>query len=65
MVNLEKSTGSTFGQKASISRDLAETISTKYNIHPGFMADMIGRPNYWSAVERSKGKTGGSDEFGA
>ncbi|KAK1832056.1 hypothetical protein QBC39DRAFT_350048 [Podospora conica] len=63
MVNLEKSSDSTFGHKASISRNLAETISTKYDIHPGFMADMIGRTNYWSAVERSKGKRGGSEEF--
>ncbi len=65
MVRLAKSAGTAFGQRASISRKLAVTIFTRFHVHHGFMADMIGRPDYWSAIGRPKGKGGNPrDSFG-
>ncbi|OIW29321.1 hypothetical protein CONLIGDRAFT_680170 [Coniochaeta ligniaria NRRL 30616] len=52
MVKLEKSTTSPWGHKASISSDVVKSIFDKFSIHEGFLMDLLGRPNYWSAVSR-------------
>ncbi|KAK0728880.1 hypothetical protein B0T26DRAFT_186900 [Lasiosphaeria miniovina] len=53
-IKLEKSKESAFNQKVSISLEQAETIFSQFDIHGGFMGDLIGRPDYWSAINRCK-----------
>jgi hypothetical protein len=55
-IRLEKSADATFGHRASITRKLAETIFAQFDIHNGFLGDLVGRPDYWSAIGRCKGK---------
>ncbi|KAK4034968.1 hypothetical protein C8A01DRAFT_48742 [Parachaetomium inaequale] len=55
-IRLKKSADATFGHRASITRKLAETIFAQFDVHNGFMGDLVGRPDYWSAVGRCKGK---------
>ena len=57
-VNLERATEGSFGHRASISRELFESVFKQFDIHSGFLLDLVGRPNYWSAVSRLKDVAG-------
>ncbi|KAM7216725.1 hypothetical protein V8F06_007835, partial [Rhypophila decipiens] len=60
-VKLEKSQHATFRQRASMSRPLVDSLFQKFDIHNSFLGDLIGRPNYWSAIGRSKDENGTPD----
>ncbi|KAJ4245253.1 hypothetical protein NW762_014123 [Fusarium torreyae] len=53
-IKLEANPSATFEQTPSISRSLAESLFSHYDIHSGFLLDLVGRPNYWSAVSQIK-----------
>ncbi|KAF4442823.1 hypothetical protein F53441_11651 [Fusarium austroafricanum] len=53
-IKLERNLNATFEQRASISKPLVENLFNHYGIHTGFLLDVIGRPNYWSALSQLK-----------
>ncbi|KAK4183621.1 hypothetical protein QBC35DRAFT_477992 [Podospora australis] len=57
-IKLKRSPSATFRQRASISPKLVERLFVDYDIHNSFLGDLIGRPDYWSAVGRAKGGWG-------
>ncbi|RBR05719.1 uncharacterized protein FIESC28_11308 [Fusarium coffeatum] len=53
-IKLEANPDATFEQTSWISKSLVERLFKSYDIHSGFLLDLIGRPNYWSAVSQVK-----------
>lgn len=53
-VKLEADTNATFEQKSWMSKSLAKNLLSYYDIHAGFLLDLVGRPNYWSALSQVK-----------
>lgn len=37
-----------------MSKSLAKKLFSYYDIHAGFLLDLVGRPNYWSALSQVK-----------
>ncbi|KAK5997632.1 hypothetical protein PT974_02996 [Cladobotryum mycophilum] len=62
MIKLEKSPKSPWGHKASISVELIKSIFDRFDIHEGFLPDLLGRPNYWAAVSRLGDNGVGSED---
>ncbi|KPM39332.1 hypothetical protein AK830_g7256 [Neonectria ditissima] len=62
-INLEPDDAALFNFRASVSRSLTKELFARFNIHSGFMLDLLGRPNYWSSV--SQWKEDGSEEKAA
>ncbi|KAK3321375.1 hypothetical protein B0T19DRAFT_445141 [Cercophora scortea] len=64
-IKLEEFKDATYGYQASISRHTLDFVFQQFGVHAGFLADLLGRPNYWSPVARSKGDAGklGDVEF--
>ncbi|KAL6412650.1 hypothetical protein AUP68_03855 [Ilyonectria robusta] len=53
-VKLEADPNASFEQKAWMSKSLAKKLFSYYDIHAGFLLDLVGRPNYWSALSQVK-----------
>ncbi|KAH7151648.1 hypothetical protein DER46DRAFT_614981 [Fusarium sp. MPI-SDFR-AT-0072] len=53
-IKLEINPSATFDYAASISKPLLQSLFTDYDIHSSFLLDLVGRPNYWSAVSQVK-----------
>ncbi|KAF4995291.1 hypothetical protein FGRMN_5256 [Fusarium graminum] len=53
-IKLEANPDATFEQTSWISKTLVASLFHHYDIHSGFLLDLIGRPNYWSAVSQVK-----------
>lgn len=53
-VKLDASEHATFAQRASISKPLAGKVFDHFDVHGGFLLDLVGRPNYWSATSQVK-----------
>lgn len=60
-MKLKKAKDATFQQRVSLSRSLIKTLFNTFDIHNGFLGDLLGRPDYWSAVGRFKEKGGKPD----
>lgn len=43
-----------FEQQASISQSMAAKLFDRFDVHSGFVLDLVGRPNYWAAVSQVK-----------
>ncbi|KAK3684196.1 hypothetical protein B0T22DRAFT_539107 [Podospora appendiculata] len=54
-IKLEDVKDAIYGYQASISRHTLDFVFQQFGVHAGFLADILGRPNYWSPVARSKG----------
>lgn len=53
-VKLEENEHATFKLQASISQSITAKLSAHFNIHSGFLLDLVGRLNYWAAVSEVK-----------
>lgn len=64
LAKLEADDKATFDQKSTMSKQLALKIFDRFGIHGGFLLDLVGRPNYWSAVSQIKSDPDKKDVYG-
>jgi hypothetical protein len=43
-----------YGRQVTISAPVLEMLVSRFNVHSAFLFDLLGRPDYWSAVTRTK-----------